>query len=218
MNQDRPFPAAAMRLLMITDGRGDAERIERLVGAAISGGLRAVQLREPGMGAAELARLCGRLRPRLREAGGLLIVNDRADVAAAGYADGVHLGYRSLSPAAVRRMVPDDCLVGFSAHDPEQCAVARETGADYLFLSPIFPTGSKPGHPGIGVERAQQWTVAAGLPVLWLGGLSAERIAALPAGCAARGYALLSEICGAEDPGAAVSEVLAAIDIAEGRS
>src|SRR5690606_1755085 len=73
---------SALRLVMVTDGRGDGPRILAALRAAIDGGLRAVQLREPGMSARALAALCEALRELLDPLGGLVLVNDRADVAA----------------------------------------------------------------------------------------------------------------------------------------
>lgn len=178
--------AERLRVVMITDGSGDAVRIEAAVRAAVDGGVRAVQVREPGRPAAWIAALCERLRPCLRDHGGLLLVNDRADVAAAGFADGVHLGGRSLAVDRARAFLEDACI-GASAHDPDELARAAGGGADYAFLSPVFPTASKPGAPPLGVERAREWTAGAGLPVVWLGGVTPERL---------RGVAAVDGLCG----------------------
>ena len=82
----------AMELVLISDGLGDPNRLAKLVALAVTGGVRAVQLREPDMSARVLADLCRQLLPVLERVGGLLLVNDRADLVAAGLAHGVHLG------------------------------------------------------------------------------------------------------------------------------
>ncbi len=189
----------AMELVLVTDGSGDAERLVRLVTQVVAGGVRAVQLREPGMTASELGELCRVLRPVMERVGGLLLVNDRADLAAAGLAHGVHLGERSLEPGTVRRFLPPDCIVGCSAHDARSLAAAAEQGADYASLSPIFATTCKPGARALGVDAARTLTRAAGLPVIWLGGLDRQKMATLR-DCGAAGFALRSALCEAAEP------------------
>lgn len=111
---------------------------------------------------------------------GILLVNGRADVAAAAGADGVHLPASGLPVREVRRFVRRfgrqgdrgrELLVGRSTHAPEEVARARDDGADYVTFGPVYPTPSKERYgepPGLdGLRRA----CAAGLPVLALGGL-----------------------------------------------
>ncbi|MEE9126457.1 MAG: thiamine phosphate synthase, partial [Planctomycetota bacterium] len=92
-----------LRLVLITDGAGDLDRIQTVVAAALAAGFAAVQLREPKLGARQLAALCERLWPRVLEHDAVLLVNDRVDVAALDLAHGVHLGFRSLAPGAARQ-------------------------------------------------------------------------------------------------------------------
>ncbi|GAB4143537.1 MAG: thiamine phosphate synthase [Planctomycetota bacterium] len=197
---------SALRLCLITDGRADLNGLVRLVERALEGGVRAVQLREPGLSARQLASLAERLMPDFEQVGGLLLVNDRADLAAAGVCHGVQIGHRSLPPARARAAVGPDRLVGCSVHEPadiEQCALA---GCDFGVLAPVLPTPSKPGVPHLGIDRAARWTERAGLPLLWLGGFDASSIAQLahvPARGRPLGIAVRSAICGADDPGAA---------------
>lgn len=198
----------------MTDGRGDPARLVGLVAEVVAGGVRAVQLREPGMTARQLADLCRDLRPALQAVDGLLIVNDRADLVAAGLADGVHLGGRSLSPVDARRFLAEESLVGCSAHDPDELLAAAVGGADYASLSPILPTSCKPGAEGIGVERAASWTRAADLPVIWLGGLQAGNLEGVR-DLGAAGFGMRSALCDADEPGEyarAVREILSGGD------
>ena len=112
---------------------------------ALAGGVDAVQLRERDLSARELHDLALKLRAITRKAGAALIVNQRLDVALAAGADGVHLGWRSLNPAAVRKLAGEKFLIGISCHDGPQIHSAEETRANYALLGPVFHTPSKEG-------------------------------------------------------------------------
>jgi len=206
------LPLDALRVLFVTDGTGDCERIVRLVAAAVAGGVRAVQLREPQLSAADLSMVCARVREALAPVSGVLFVNDRCDLVAAGCCDGAQVGHRSLPPALARRAVGDGWL-GASCHDPSELEHARSAGADFALLSPVWPTRSKPGHPGIGPAVAGAWTAASGLPTLWLGGIDAthaREVARMPAASRPVGVAVISAIAGSRDPRAAAALVVEA--------
>ena len=87
---------------MITDGAGDLSRLLIAVRAAFAGGCRCVQVREPGWSGRQLWDACAALRPVVRDHEGLLLVNDRLDLARADGADGAQVGHRSLPPEAAR--------------------------------------------------------------------------------------------------------------------
>jgi thiamine-phosphate pyrophosphorylase len=201
----------SLRVLFITDGQGDGERVLRVAAAAARGGVRAVQVRERGMSAAELAATC----ERLRRLGLLVVVNDRIDVAAAGCADGVHLRGDSLPVATARALLPG-ALVGFSAHDRAQVERAAAGGADYVTLAPVLATPTHPGQPPLGVVRAAAIAAGAPLPVVWLGGLDAAKVAEL-APYRPDGIAVVSAIAQAIDPERAARELVAAARNAQGR-
>ena len=193
----------ALLVTFVTDGKGDESRLCCLVEAALRGGVRAVQLREPLMSAAQLARVCERLMIPIRAVDGVLLVNDRCDLAAAGLCDGVQVGHRSLPVALARRACGPEALLGASCHSPLELSNAGDAGADFALLSPVWATSSKPGLVGLGVERAGQWTREAPLPVLWLGGCSAARaqeVGSLPLAEKPIGIAAISAIADAEDP------------------
>lgn len=200
-----------LRLMLVTDGRGDVDRLVAIVQAAVAGGLRAVQLRELQMTANELVRLCDRLRPLLEEVEGYLLVNDRVDVVAAGHAHGAHVGFRSLAPASARRVVGDHRLLGSSVHDAGQLTEAVAAGCDYAVLAPIWSTATKPDAVGMGLSVAGGLTAAVDLPVLWLGGIDAERaqtIGELPPEQRPFGLAACGAICRARDPRQATRALL----------
>lgn len=213
----QPHEVAALRLLFVTEGLGKPEWIARTVERAVAAGLRAVQLREKDLTAAQLRDLSVRLRPALDEVGGLLFVNDRLDVALAGHAHGVQLGHHSLPVAEARKLAGRKLVLGASTHDAAQLEAAADQGADFALLSPLHATGSKPGATPLGVQKAAALTRAARLPVLWLGGIDHRHIAAIadvdgdsrPVGVAVRGA-----ISKARDPAAETTRILAALDAA----
>lgn len=201
----------ALRLMLITDGAGDPGRLLRMVVAAIAGGVRCVQVREPRMSTRELLDLCEELRPRLEGVEGVLLVNDRVSLAASGAAHGVHLGQRSLPPRATRGVLDacrDDAIVGLSVHDAAQLRGAN--GADYVILAPVFPTESHPGAPGLGPAAAAALAAATELPAVWLGGIDLGTLDLVvphrPAG-----VAVMRAITAAADPAAAAAALSQAL-------
>ena len=200
--------------MLITDGVGDPHRIEAIVRAAIAGGVRCVQLREPRWSARALLRCCEQLTPFFDRVGGLLLVNDRLDVAATRVAHGAQIGHRSLPPDLAREIVGPHLLLGFSAHDQRELDQAADAGCDFALLSPVWPTSSKPGAAFLGPSRAGQLTAAARLPVIWLGGVdvdTASQLRGVPAAQRAIGVAVRSAIMQSTDPEAATRALLAAI-------
>lgn len=203
-----------LQLCLISDGRGDLGRIERVVREAFDAGLRTVQLREPSWSAAALHRACERLRPLVDAHDGWLLVNDRVDVAATGAAHGVQLGHRSLPWPLVRQVLGSHGVIGASCHDAAELAHAAQAGCDFALLSPVWPTFSKPGSQGLGCRQAGQLTVAAQLPVCWLGGVTADRVGevpALPREQRPAGYAAIGALQHVPSVAVATASLLAAI-------
>ncbi|MGE0141689.1 MAG: thiamine phosphate synthase, partial [Planctomycetota bacterium] len=85
--------------------------------------------------------------------------------------------------------LPERAWIGRSVHD--EVEIDQSVGADHLFLAPIFPTVSKPGHPGLGTDRAAVLTRRALAPVVWLGGLDERRLAELRPPLGVAGFAFL---------------------------
>jgi thiamine-phosphate pyrophosphorylase len=140
--------------------------------------------------------------------GGTVIVNDRADIALAAGAHGVHLGERSIPPADARTLLPR-ALLGRSVHTAEGIAgVARWT--DFLFLGTIYPTPSHPDAPVLGPEPIAEAAGQATVPVLGIGGITPERA---PGVIAAGGYgvAVIRGVWEDPDPCGAVGRYLEAI-------
>ena len=193
-------------LTLVTDRRlcppgSLAERVER----AIAGGVDLVQLREKDLPAGELMELAHELR-RATRGRALLLVNDRVDVALACGADGVQLGEAGVPVNAARKLMGPELLIGRSVHSEAGARQAEADGADFLLVGTIFPsrTHAQGGASGVGlVGRVRE---AARVPVLGIGGITAENISqVMEAG--AQGAAVISAILGSVDPGKAASEL-----------
>ncbi len=189
---------------------------EELVAAAVARGVPIVQLREKDLPDDELLDLARALRRVTAGTSTLLIINDRPDVAAAVRADGVHVGRTDADPAAARRIVGAG-IVGLSANAREELATAVRAGADYVGVGPVFPTATKPdAREPIGLEGLRELgALCPTLPVVAIGGLDRTTApGAIEAGAAF--VAVVSAVCRADDPIAALDDLLAAIAVARG--
>jgi thiamine-phosphate pyrophosphorylase len=176
--------------------------------AAMAGGADCIQLREKAMPARAMLALGTKLRELTSAAGALLIVNDRADIAAACSADGVHLGQDDLPVAAARRLLAPGALVGKSTHTLDQARAAVAEGADYLGVGPMFATSTKDAGPLAGVECLRQVVGEVAIPHVAIGGITAGNVGELVA-AGARRVAVCSAIIAAPDPQRAAAEIKA---------
>jgi len=175
-----------------------------------------LQLRAKGAPAAVLRDVAARLRDACRAAGVPFCVNDRLDVALAVGADVVHLGQDDL-PLADARRVRDlagarDLVIGFSTHDRAQALAAARGGADYVAFGPVFGTATKANpDPTVGVELLAEICGAVSVPVVAIGGITLENVAAVArAGAAAA--AVIAAVAQAADPTAAGAAIGARFD------
>lgn len=141
---------------------------------AVERGATILQLRHPGAPLAELAEEARRLAATSPVP---VVVSGRADLALA-FGFGVHLPERGLPVSAARRLLPGS-LIGCSVHDQQGALAAARGGADYLLLGPVFPTPTHPGAPALGAGRFRTIAAQIPVPVLAIGGMDAERAAAL---------------------------------------
>lgn len=175
-----------------TPATEDFSRLLRLIKAAVSAQIDLLQIREKNLSARVLYALTASAADITRGSHTKLLVNDRADIAAAAGAAGVHLATDSLRPNVVRHAFGDDFLIGVSAHSVAEAVSARAGGADFAVFGPVFATPAKEkfGEPQ-GLKQLE--TVAGELapfPVLALGGLTVDRVSdCLRAG--ARGVAAI---------------------------
>jgi thiamine-phosphate pyrophosphorylase len=170
------------------------------VEAALQGGVRAVQLREKDLSAAELLPLARELRDLTSRYRARLLINDRIDVALAVAADGVHLGGHSLPVAVARRLLGPQRLIGVSTHHPAEITAAAAAGADFVTFGPVFATPSKLAYgPPQGLEALRLACQNSPLPVFALGGIKPCHLAVLQEAGAA-GAAVISALIAAPDP------------------
>ena len=149
------------------------KQILEQVAAAVAAGIELIQLREKCLTARVLLELTEQSAALTRGSVTRLLVNDRADVAAAAGADGVHLTAHSLESKTIRRTFGEDFLIGASSHSLTEAEAAKEGGADFIVFGPVFATPSKEkyGPPtGLGkLERVAKHL--APFPVVALGGI-----------------------------------------------
>jgi thiamine-phosphate pyrophosphorylase len=199
----------ADRLYLIADSPRSRWSVAEAVRLAVAAGVRMVQLREKALPDDAYHPLAAELRAVTASASARLLINARVHIAAQVGADGVHIPSNG-SVADARRALGDDVLVGCSVHSLGEIGRAEEEGADFLTVSPVFRTASKPGSAALGTEGLAALVRQTALPVYALGGIRLHRVrACLDAG--AFGVAVVSSIMGAEDVAAAVRAHLRAL-------
>jgi thiamine-phosphate pyrophosphorylase len=201
-------------LLVITDRHQARQPLEAIAAAVERGGGRWLLFRDKDI--APLARhdLANRLAAIAAEQGLALSVSADVEIAAAVGAAGLHLQTATQVAPARERLA--DAIIGVSAHSLADVAAAAAAGADYVTLSPIFLTESKPGHgPALGIEVLRT-AAEHGIPVLALAGVTAATAGAcLAAG--ASGVAVMGEVMRADDPARIVRDIVAACEVAAKR-
>jgi thiamine-phosphate pyrophosphorylase len=174
---------------------------------AIAGGEDTIQLREKGGDARRLLRIARKLRVLTRQSGIIFIVNDRMDIALACGADGVHLGQGDLDAGTARQLAPTGFIIGVSVGTVEEAVRAEREGADYIALSPLFPTRSKEdAGPGHGLSRLMEIRQATALPLIAVGGIGPENAAGVIA-AGADGVAVISAVVDQPDIAAAARDL-----------
>lgn len=175
-----PVPPRLPPLLVVTDRTACARPLAEVVASAVDHGARAVVLRDRDLPEPERDRLADTLAALLEPVRGVLVRAGRRGPA-------VHLSAREEVP------VPRPGLVGRSCHDRDEVLRAAEQGCDYVTVSPVFPTASKPGYgPALGTGGLARLARLAP-PVYALGGVGpADVPACLAAG--ARGVAVLGPV------------------------
>ena len=143
------------------------------VAQALAAGVRVVQHRDKEASAAAMIAEARLLRRLCREA--LFLINDRVDVALAVDADGVHLGQEDLHYREARRLLGEKKIIGITVNTVDQAVEAASLGADYLGVSPIFATQTKPdaGEPA-GLDLLREIRALVSLPLVAIGGITLD--------------------------------------------
>ncbi len=165
----------------------------------IAGGADIIQLRAKSCDEVEIESMARELLPLCRAAGVPFIVNDFPEIAARVGADGVHIGQDDGSLSDVRKIVGKEMLVGRSTHSVAQARQALLDGFDYIGFGPLFPTPTKKGRPGIGMENVAlvQNEVGQQIPVFCIGGITRKNIGTVTQ-AGARRIVIVSDLLNAE--------------------
>jgi thiamine-phosphate pyrophosphorylase len=164
------------RLYAITNTQLSGLSLADQVAQLSQGGARLVQLREKHLAPREFCRDAEVAVRIARTNSTRIIINDRADIARALQADGVHLGQDDLPPEAARRLLGPDAVIGVSTHNVQQAQRASKMPIDYIAIGPIFPTQTKVNaEPLVGLNSLRRIREVIGaIPIVAIGGITAE--------------------------------------------
>lgn len=191
--------AFSTRLYPITDCQVSGLSHARQVAELSEGGARLIQLREKQLAPREFCREAEAAVIEAHARGVQIIINDRADIALALGADGVHLGQDDLPPEAARKLLGPDAIIGLSTHNLLQAKIAASLPVSYIAIGPIFSTATKTNpEPVVGLEGLQRVRDVVGpIPLVAIGGLTAEN-AALVIAAGADAVAVISALLSKE--------------------
>ncbi|PWM78848.1 MAG: thiamine phosphate synthase [Phascolarctobacterium sp.] len=166
--------------------------------AALAGGVTLVQYRDKTASSRTLYERALKMKVLCDKYRVPMLVDDRADIAFAVGAAGVHVGQDDLPPEQARRILGADAIIGVSAHNAEEARLAEAASADYLGCGAVYATSTKKDTSVIGTEGLKAIHAATVLPFVGIGGITlANYQSVLKAG--ADGAAIVSAILGAED-------------------
>jgi len=186
--------------------------VESVCGTLLDAGVRLFQYRDKRASSRQMFEGVSRLVPMIREQGGKLIVNDRADIALVAGTDGVHLGRDDLPLDFARRILGLNMMLGCSTHNLGQLRQAEMSDPDYVAFGPIFATTSKEApDPVVGLDGLRQARQATTRPLVAIGGITmanARQVIESGADCVAAITGLLN----ARDLAGRTREFLAAVE------
>jgi len=203
LTEDSRQQLAERRLYVLVGGHSSAAALAAECQVLLAAGADIVQLREKSLPDRELLLRAQVLRRLTRDAGRLLILNDRPDLARLAEADGVHLGQEDLPVAEARAIVGPDRLIGVSTHSLTQAQQAVLDGANYIGCGPLFPSTTKQFAAFPGLEFLRQVSQALTLPAFAIGGVTVDNLPEVLAAGASR-VAVGAAVTQAADPATAV--------------
>lgn len=194
-------------LYLVTDrellgGRDLVKTVEQ----AIQGGVTIVQVREKQLSSREFFQVATAVKGVTEKYKVPLIINDRADIAVAVDADGLHIGQDDLPVAVARSLVGPDKIIGVSTATLEEALLAQSQGADYLGVGAIFPTNTKGDADKVSLAQLQDIKAKVNIPVVAIGGINNGNMQSVAA-TGVDGAAVVSAIIAAVDPYKAAAEL-----------
>lgn len=192
--------------LVTDDGCLQGRELLDCVREALEGGVTLVQYRAKTASSAEMYAEALQLKALCDSFKVPLIINDRLDIAMAVGAAGVHLGQDDLPCAAARKILGEDYIIGVSAHNPAEAKAALQSGADYLGCGAVFGTATKADVQKLGTDGLAAICKAKGLPVVGIGGVTANNYREVRA-AGADGAAIVSGILAQPDIRATVEAI-----------
>lgn len=196
-----------IKLLLITDSKRFETHADMLavLEKAMQGGVDTILLREKALDSAKLLALASKLRVLTHQYQSKLMIHSQADIAKAVDADGIHVDASSIKDIAkIKIWLNNDMLVSASCHGEGELKQAEQQGANFAFLSPVFPTQSHPGAPSLGAKAFLETAAKVEIPVIALGGIEEENIPSL----LGAGVATMGGILNAQDPKSAAQSLL----------
>lgn len=205
------FNKDMLLLYAVTDRSHVGEQtLEEQVEDALRGGVTMVQLREKDLSDDELTAEAEKLCALCHRYGVPLIINDRADIALAVGADGVHVGIEDTPVSEIRRIAGSDFIIGATAKTPAQAKAAEDSGADYLGVGAVFPSPTKKNAIRITAEQLREICSCVSVPTVAIGGITQDNVKEL-AGGGMDGIAVVSALFSADDITRAAKELRAEI-------
>lgn len=213
---------ADARLYGILDlGYVAREQVVPMTGKLVEGGVDILQIRAKGADEFLIEELANEMLAVTQPAGVPLIINDFPELVPSVGAEGAHVGQDDLPVDDARwragRALADEVppvIIGKSTHSIAQAVAAQEAGADYIGFGPLYPTGTKPGRPAIGLDDIRKVHELVQIPIFCIGGIKLENLQEVIA-AGARRVVIVSGILQAADPVAYCREVRAMLTAGE---
>ena len=196
-----------LSLYLVTEESIAIEELTKIIAESVSGGVSIVQLREKNNSSLSFYKKASALKQLLNELSIPLIINDRVDIALAVGADGIHIGQDDLPLPVVKKMVPEDMIVGVSVSTLEEALEAERNGADYIGVGSVFPTKTKQDATLMALEDLGEICRGVSIPAVAIGGITADNISAL-SDSGLSGTAVVSAIMNADNPKTASESLL----------
>ena len=202
---------AGLYVIIDTEALRGRDQVE-VAKQAISGGAKAIQLRDKHRNKGEILSKARELKALCAQSDVLFIVNDYLDIAIASDADGLHLGQEDLPVSTARQLIPIDRIIGCSTKTIAAALQAQTDGADYVAVGSMYPTASKTDTHVVGLETLHQIREAISIPIVAIGGIDAKNAGEVMA-AGADSVAVISAVLGAEDVEEATRQLAQSMEV-----